>query len=230
MTYGELSDLLEMRARRLGIMDDATEFLLTSYSVLQRLVDAYDLPPYIVTNPVVAVTVAGQRTYPFPDDFGRPLHAFRQLSQAGGMPGSGLSGFFLQVSTGSAQPLPQVDALTFNQSLSTQSTRPARFTRSRRTMVLDPAPDTNGGSNYTISASYVAKVERPTSLDDDILLDEPMFLVDMSLYQLALDRGLPQAAGLEKAALQSQSALVANAARQKQQFYTHTWWWSSRRH
>ena len=56
-----------------------------------------------------------------------------------------------------------------------------------------------------------------------MLLDEPQFLVVATLYQIAADRGIPQAGSLEKEHMRQLSALVNNAARAKQKFFTNRW-------
>ena len=235
LTWGDVSDLLEMRARDVGILDDAAALVLRAYGVLQQTLDTYALPAYTATAVTIGTTSLGVRTMALPTDFGRPLPPYRQLQRAGGNPGTGQSGFFLLDGTGSRSALRMMNELEFRQQLSATTSRPYRFTRQGRSIILDPPPDNNNGSNYTIEASYIKQVPRPTlggpsgGLDDVVLLDEPGFLIPATLAQIAADKGLSQAGTLANEAHAMLSALINNRARQNQQYYQQQWDWRARR-
>jgi hypothetical protein len=70
----------------------------------------------------------------------------------------------------------------------------------------------------------MAAVQRPDlNLQDEIILDEPTALVAGTLYQIAADRGLPQAATLKDEFASLLSAVVNNAARKKLRYFYPRW-------
>jgi hypothetical protein len=216
-TWADVCDLLEGRSKRMGIADDIADLLMAAYGILQEIVDTYDLSAYTVFSESIFVTVADERTYALPDDFGRLLHSHDEV--APNVPGKGESGLLLDDGTGGTpSDLIYEEPIIFRRSRSLTSGPPARFTLSQRTLVLDPAPD----AVYTGLGVYIARVERP-DLDADVLLDEPTILVARTLTQVAQDRGLPQAQMLKLESDRLMSALVNNQHRAKQKYYSSRW-------
>jgi hypothetical protein len=219
----DVADMMEGRAKRLGIPDDTGDLLLAAWNVLQNMVDAYDLPSYMLNNDAMFQTLPGHTTYPLPDDFGRFLGTTDQL-YLGASGSTGQSGLFLAGGTEKPFALPFREAIAFRNQATLELGKPQQFTLSGRMIVLDPPPDTNGGANYIGQGVYMACVQRPDlGLEGDILLNEPTALVAATLYQIASDRGLPQAAALEKEHTAMLSALVNNAARAKVKLYQQRW-------
>ena len=171
------------------------------------------------------VTQPGARSCPLPDDFGRLLHTRDEVTP--GLPGPGSSGLFVRGST-TDRPLPLQyrETLAFRQLRTLTHSRPQYFTFAQeggqRTLVLDPPPDTNAGTNYTGEGVYIARVERP-DLEDQVLLDEPTVIVAGVLAQIAGDRGLTQAQSLTAEYRMLLSAMVNNQARQRTKMYSQRW-------
>lgn len=218
-SWADFADIVEGRARRIGLPDDVGDLLMTAYGCLQQLVDIYDLAAYTVHNDAMWRSEAGQHAYRLPDDFGRLLHIHQQARVSFG--GTGASGVFVAGGTlTTPRPLRYCEPMPFFQGRSTTNGTPFQFTLSQRQILLDPPPDTNAGSHYTGRGVYIARVTRPDmDLGDPILLDEPSALVAMTLAQLAGDRGLPQAGSLGQEYQRLLSALVTNQHRLRQQFY-----------
>jgi hypothetical protein len=224
-TWGDFADIIGVRLRRMGAEDDVLDMLMAGYILLQGIVDTYDLSAYIVQHDALFLTMAGHREYPLPDDFGRLMHVQEEVRS--GLPGTGVGGFFVRCSpTDTPRPLRYREALHFRQQAILTASQPQWFTLGRhggqRALILDPPPDENNGVPYVGEGVYIARVERP-DLDDEILLDEPTVLVEGVLAQLAVDKGLPQAPALQAGYQRLMSALVNNAHRKSQQFYTNRW-------
>ena len=215
MRWVDLADMLEGRAKRLGIPDDAADLLLAAWNVLSNMTDTYDLPSFMVQNDAMFQTLPGHTSYPLPEDFGRLLGTTDQL-YLGASGETGQSGIFLVGGTDKPFPLPFREAIAFRNQATLEWNKPQHFTLAGRRIVLDPPPDANKGANYIAQGVYMASVLRPDlDLEGEILLNEPTALVAATLYQVASDRGLPQAAALEKEHTAMLSAVVNNAARQK---------------
>ena len=222
MRWTDVADLLESRAKRLGIVDDVADLILSAWNVLQNFVDVYDLPSYIVTNESLFQTLPGHTSYPLPEDFGRLLSTKDQ--QYVGTGSTGDSGIYLAGGSVSAFPLNFVEAIAFRRQSTREPNKPQHFTISGRQLVLDPPPDSNGGANYLGQGTYMACVVRPDlDLQNEILLPETTAIVASVLYQIASDRGLPQAAALEKEHTALLSAVVNNAARTRQKYHYPRW-------
>lgn len=205
----------------MGIPDDIADLLLGAYGILQEIVDIYDLSGYTVFNEAIFTTVTDERTYALPDNFGRLLHSHDEI--APNVPGKGQSGLLLDDGTGGTpSDLVYEEPIIFRRGRSLTSGAPATFTLSQRTIILDPAPDSNSAANYTGLGVYIARVERP-DLDADVLLDEPTILVARTLAQVAGDRGLPQAQMLKAESDRLMSALVNAQARLRQKYFSSRW-------
>ena len=224
-TWGDFHDIVGMRLRRMGAEDDVLDLLMAGYVLLQEVVDAYDLTAYTVQTDALFLTETGHRDYPLPDDFGRLPHVQDEVRP--NRAGTGIGGVFLRRSvTEAAVPLQYEDPLTFRHRSTLTPSTPQYFTlgqhAGQRALFLDPPPDANSGVPYVGDGVYIARVQRP-DLEDAILLDEPTMLVEGVLAQLALDKGLPQAQGLQATYQRQLSALVNNEARKAQQFHTARW-------
>ena len=221
--WSDIADMLEGRAKRLGIPDDVADMLLAAHNVLQNIVDTYDLPSYLVNNDAMFQTLPGHTTYPLPEDFGRLLGTTDQL-YTGASGSTGQSGLFLVGGSDKPFPLHFVEAIAFRNQATREPNKPQHFTLSGRQLVLDPPPDTNGGENYIGQGVYMACVTRPDlDLEGEILLPEPTAIIAGTLYQIASDRGLPQAAALEKEHTALLSAVANNAARAKLKLHYQRW-------
>jgi hypothetical protein len=218
----DLADMLEGRAKRLGLPDDTADLLLAAWNVLQNMTDTYDLPSYMIQNDAIFQTLPGQTTYPLPEDFGRLLGTSDQQYINTG--GTGDSGLYLAGGSSSAFSIVFREAIAFRSQSRLQQGKPSHFTLSGRRIVLDPPPDTNGGAHYLCQGVYMAAVQRPDlNLQDEIVLDEPTAIVAGTLYQMAADRGLPQAATLKDEYTALLSAVVNNAARKKLKYFYPRW-------
>jgi hypothetical protein len=221
--WTDLADMLEGRAKRLGIPDDIGDLLLAAWNVLQNMVDTYDLPSFLVNNDAMFQTLPGHTTYPLPEDFGRLLATTDQL-YLGASGETGQSGIFLARGTDRPFSLSFMEAIAFRNQATREWNKPQHFTLSGRMLVLDPPPDAIGGTNYIGQGVYMASVPRPDlDLQGEILLNEPTAIVSATLYQVASDRGLPQAQALEKEHTAMLSAVVNNAARMKLKLHTQRW-------
>lgn len=222
MRWSDLADMLESRAKRIGLPDDVSDLILSAWNVLSNFVDVYDLPSYIVTNESLFQTLPGHTTYPLPEDFGRLLSTKDQ--QYLNVGGTGDSGIYLSGGSVSPFPLNYVEPIAFRRQSTLEANKPQHFTISGRQLVLDPPPDTNGGNNYLGQGTYMACVVRPDlDLQGEILLPEASSIVASVLYQIASDRGLPQAASLEKEHTALLSAVVNNAARARLRYFYPRW-------
>jgi hypothetical protein len=218
VTWSDIADQLESRARRLSVPDDIGDLVLSAYGCLQQLVETYDIAAYVVHNDAMFATRAGERRCMLPEDFGRLLHPRDELGP--GVVGTGTSGLWLWDGTNRPFPLRYQEPVAFRSAQNAEERRPTTFTLSGRQLLLDPLPD----AVYTGQGVYVAQVARPDlDLQGEVLLDEPQFLVSATLYQIAADRGIPQAQSLEKEHLRQLSSMVNNAARLRQKFHTATW-------
>jgi hypothetical protein len=220
--WSDFADIIESRMRRIGLVDDIADAILVGWSVLQNLVDTYDLPAYYRFNEAMFQTLPGATTYPLPEDFGRLLKTRDQMYL--GTPGTGQSGLFLAGGTLTPFPLNFDEPIAFRNGARAQHGKPSHFTLAGRQLVLDPPPDDNKGDHYLGQGVYMARVERPDlSLEGDIYLDEPSVLVTATLYQMAADRAMPQMQTLlvEQKALMG--ALVNNAARARQRYFYQRW-------
>jgi len=190
----------------MGDVDDG-ELRIGVYFTLQRIVDRYDLDSYTVMSDGMVMTNAGQERYPLPEDFGRLVHPR----------GTKISGLLIydgSSTTDLVYKIPQ-DFIRLER---TQQGRPSTFTILGRDMLLNPLPDANGTTNYTVRGSYIREVARFKD-DDPVLLHEPTVLVAMTLYQVAADRGMVQANALLVETQQALTSLVGGQARTRQQFY-----------
>jgi len=218
----DISDMLEGRGKRLGLPDDSADMVLAAWNVLQNIVDTYDIPSYMVNNDSMFQTLPGRTSYPLPEDFGRLLGTSDQ--QYLNVGGTGDSGLYLAGGSTKAFSIAFREAIAFRSQSTLQQGKPSHFTLSGRQIVLDPPPDTNGGANYLAQGVYMAAVQRPDlDLQDEIILDEPTALVAGTLYQIASDRGLPQAAALKDEYASLLSAVVNNAARKKLKMFYPRW-------
>ena len=215
MRYQRFLDIVLGRARTLRFEDpdtkqvDAAEVELAAYYALLWIVDGWDLDIFTTFDDAIATTTAGKRDYKLPSDFAR-LQVPRDKRE---------SGIFLLTTSGQQpNPLFYRDYDDWYRRRSTTNGTPSYFViQDNDTLLLDPPPDDNGGSNYTIQGVYIREVDQ---LDDNdpILVSHPTALIELTLAQLAEDKGATQRVELRNKANSSVSRLVNNQARIRQRF------------
>lgn len=215
MRYEQFLNVVLGRARMLGFIDsetqqvDAAEVELAAYQALLDIADGWDLDTFTVINDHMGLTSAGERNYPLPSDFGRLL-APKDENESGI--------YILVTANNTPTPLCYRDPEDWFRHRVTTNSTPAFFTITHNdTLQLDPPPDTNGGSNYTLQGVYVRRVD---ALDDDetLLVSHPTALIAGTLARLALDKNAPQAVALITERDTALSKLVNNQARTRQHF------------
>lgn len=207
MRWGELLDILELRARHLNLGVDAIELELALYNQLMATTDLYLLSAFMVRSDALFRTSTGVERYPMPEDFGRLLPQQAPFR----------SGIKLFDGT-SEHELTYKEPIDFFELDRSTTGRPGYFTLMDRAWWLNPPPDANGGTPYIGRGLYVRRIDR-IELDDDVPLGQPSVLITSALWQIAADKGLPQAASLAQERLQALSALVNDEARRQQQFW-----------
>lgn len=215
MRYQQFLDIVLGRARTLTFLDpetrqpDAAEVELAAYMAILEINDGWDFDFYWRVNENMATTVQGVTTYSLPGDFGR-LRVPRDENE---------SGFFTNAGEFDATPYPlrYRDLEDWFRHKTANQSRPYYFTISGDQLLIDPPPDTNGGSNYTIQGAYIMRLDALDG-DDPILITHPTALIAATLARLALDKNAAQAAALVAERNTALSKLVANQARIRQQF------------
>ena len=185
MQYRDAIDMILARAHMAGLHDDegrvdAIDAETALLAFLQRLVARYDLDAFTVINESIARTFTGLRHYALPEDFGRLMQPNDRDEH----------GMFLHDGT-------NIHTLTYRHPnewfrlQATSNNRPSHFTISGREIHLDPAPDANSGSHYTLRGAYVKEID-DFSLDDELPI--PISVAeDGALAQLAIDKDGPTA-------------------------------------
>ena len=121
------------------------------FHALQQALTLADLDAFTVFDTALFTTQTGVRTYPLPVDFGRLLN-YREPRQTGVRCSDGVSSYEI------TQELP----LDLAQSQTSTNGRPGRFCMTAGGMSLDPPPDSNSGSSYTIRATYLQQINLAT--------------------------------------------------------------------
>lgn len=181
MQYRDVLDILIPRAQRLGLTEassgevDAVELEMYMYNALLKLVELVDLSEYTAREPTIAVTEPGREDYPVPEDFGRLIRPTSLLTRG------------IRLSNGvTRSALTYLDPTDFDSDYLESGHVPTHFTVQTRTFYLRPAPDDNGGAQYTLSGLYIQRVPRIT-LDHEVRLDDPAALIEETLFMLASD-------------------------------------------
>jgi hypothetical protein len=215
MRYQQFLDVVLGRCRSLGFVDPETnqvnagEVELAAYQSILDIVDGWDLDAFTVINEQIATTATGVRDYPLPGDFGRLMIPREDVE-----PGI----FILTSSTASPTPMRYRDPEEWFRVRTTNNGQPSHFTIVGNDYLrVDPPPDDNGGSNYTLQGTYIKRFD---VLDDDdpILVSHPTALIATTLARVAIDRGAPQANVLIAESARGLSKLVNNQSRVRQQF------------
>ena len=214
MQYTTFLDIVAGRCRTLTWLDseskqvDVGEIELAAYAALLEISDSLDLQSFQVVNDHIATTQAGTRIYALPGDFGR-LIVPRQDNESG-----------LFIGRGTEQPtaLRWRSAEEFVRLRQSEPGQPVWFTFSDNAYILlDPPPDSNGGSNYTLSGVYIKRVE---ALDGNanILVSHPTALIAATLARLALDKNAAQAPALVAEKTAALTRLANHHSRVMQKF------------
>lgn len=138
------------------------------FHALQQALTLADLDAFTVFDMPLFTTQTGVRTYALPSDFGRLLH-LREPRQTGMRVNDGTSEFDMVTE-------PILDLL---QAKSSTNGRPYRFVFTSAGMTIDPPPDSNAGSNYTIRGTYSKKLSYSTfDMTSECLLTSPQALLE----------------------------------------------------
>lgn len=214
MDYETILNRVLGRARRLKLtmpetgLVDAADCALSLHSTLSQLLGHYDLDAFTVAG-TLFVTSAGVDTYALPADFGRLL--VPQDRDASGLT-------LLTSATASPADLTYRDPALFHRLRSTTTGRPGFFTFSGKRVVLDPTPDSNSDSDYTVTGVYMQEVSLDALEDIDLPLTYGAVLEHTALAQLASDSGSPQAQVLLLEAAGATTALVNHEYRTRLQY------------
>lgn len=217
MLYRDVVDKVLPRARRLGLLDaetgqvDAVEVETALLSYMQWLVAQYDLDAFTVINENMGTTTVGDRDYALPEDFGRLFQPEDRDEH----------GIFLHDGT-------HMHRLTYRKPdewlrlLASSVNRPSYFTISGRTIQLDPAPNTNTDSNYTLRGAYIRAIQ---DIDLDATLPIPLRTAEEgTLAQMAADFASPSATLLTAKSSNLESGLVNQQRRTRQPFQRRAQW------
>lgn len=139
--------------------------------VLLQLSDMADLEMLTLFDQTLFTTASGTRSYTLPVNFGRLL-TFREPRQTGIRVNNGTNEYDLRYE-------PMLDLV---QGKSSTNGVPGRFVLTASGMTLDPPPDSNNGSNYTVHGTYIEKIDYATfDLTQQVRLTSPQYLHEATL-------------------------------------------------
>lgn len=211
-----LVNMLAVRAQDAGLLDpiagrvDLGSLTQRLIQCIEELTDTYDLWPVTVVDDAWETTVANQRDYSLPADFKRLINP-RDADESG-----------LLLEDGErVTPLRYRSPWVFEHEKTETAGRPTYFTMTDAGVILDPPPDTNGGSQYTLQLVYIRHVT-VTTIAADAVRFPTASLIDMALGMYAVDTGHARAAVFMQAGEQARSRLLNQAARARQKFQPYT--------
>lgn len=179
MRTRELIERITSKAR--GKTQDSHEILLAIQIDLRMLSDAEEWPWTVVHSNPIAKTATGKRNYPLPGNFG--TNFLRAADTDGGKRMCKLSDGSGEVFLDYKEPT----QLLGNDFVSTSNGRPGRYTvttvGASKEIFLDPPPDSNSDSHYTIRGAYKMTF-RELSLDGFIPEEVVSYLMWSRLMEL----------------------------------------------